>query len=63
MWNIRFKWKNNTCGHCGIKMGKEVKVLLDDGICPHCDEGKVSLTQPRCTKCGREVNQDFINWG
>jgi hypothetical protein len=61
--NWDFKLKNHRCSHCGISMGKEVKILLDVNLCPHCEEGTMSSKQPICNKCGCEINPDFIYWG
>lgn len=58
-----FKFKNKECVGCGYRMGKDVKELLDDNRCPHCNEGKVSLQHPACSKCGQAVNPDEVWWG
>ena len=58
-----FKLQNPTCSHCGVSMGKEVKVLLDTNVCPNCEEGGVSVSFPRCGKCGYEVELSQVTWG
>ena len=58
-----FKHQNPSCSHCGASLGKEVKVLLDRDVCPNCEEGKVSLSHPRCRKCGVEVELGQVTWG
>src|SRR5271157_1422849 len=50
-----FKLQHSSCPHCGVSLGKEVKILLDTDVCPNCEEGKVSDSHPRCRKCGSEV--------
>lgn len=58
-----FKFKHPTCEHCGATMGREVKLLLDNDLCPFCEEGNVSMTKPICDKCGYHVNPDTVTWG
>jgi ribosomal protein S27AE len=58
-----FKFQNPSCSHCGISLGKEVKLLLDTDVCPNCEEGKVSVSHPRCKKCGYEVDLSQVAWG
>lgn len=58
-----FKWQNLSCPHCGITMGDNCKLLLDTDECPWCNEGKVTLAQSRCDKCGFEVDPKKVVWG
>jgi hypothetical protein len=58
-----FKFKNRSCRECGATLGKNVKVLLDTDICPQCERGKVSMTHPRCSDCGHEVDLNLVTWG
>ena len=58
-----FKFKNPICLDCEYEMGVQVKYLLDDDVCPWCEEGKVSLDNPVCDSCGQEVNTDWVVWG
>jgi len=58
-----FKLLHPACSHCGISLGKEVKILLDTDICPNCEEGKVSISKPRCKKCGFVVDPNQVTWG
>jgi hypothetical protein len=44
-------------------MGREVKLLLDNDVCPFCEEGKVSLTIPACAKCGQRIDPGIVVWG
>lgn len=63
-WGVwDFKFKVETCPHCGATMGKEVKLLLDNDLCPYCNDGKVSMANPRCDKCGYTVESDKVVWG
>jgi len=58
-----FKIKNPTCPTCGYKLDKQVKLLIDDDICPWCEEGTVSINNPVCTDCGYRIERDTIIWG
>lgn len=63
-WGVwDFKLQNHRCGSCGVQLGKDVKVLLDRDVCPHCEKGKVTATSPRCGKCGFEIDPQMISWG
>jgi hypothetical protein len=58
-----FKFDNRTCQHCGTTLGENCKVLLDSDVCPHCEKGKVSMTEPECKQCGYEVDLSVVAWG
>jgi len=58
-----FKFKHTTCPECGYELGKQVKYLLDDDICPLCEKGTVSVHNPVCDKCGYEVDPQKVVWG
>lgn len=58
-----FKWENRHCPHCAAELGKNCKVLLDSDVCPHCEEGRVTATRPKCTKCGFVVESSLVVWG
>lgn len=58
-----FKFKHSTCSGCGYKLGGQVKYLLDDDVCPWCQEGKVSIDNPICDKCEQQVDDDLVVWG
>ena len=63
-WGVwDFKFDNRSCGECGATLGDNVKVLLDTDVCPNCEEGKVSMTSPVCSKCGHEVDLTLVTWG
>ena len=52
-----------TCPECGVSMGDQVMWLLDNDLCPHCEKGTVTASDPTCTKCGYSVNPAYIVWG
>jgi len=58
-----FKQENPICPDCGIQLGNEVKIFLDDNTCPHCENGKVSIHNSVCNECGHEINPKFYTWG
>jgi hypothetical protein len=58
-----FKLQNLSCPNCGITMGDQCKLLLDTDECPWCNEGKVTVAQPRCDKCGFEVHPTKVVCG
>ncbi len=58
-----FKLQRSSCPHCGVSLGNEVKILLDTDVCPNCEEGRVSVSHPRCGKCGTEVELSQVAWG
>ena len=60
-WDFKFEYR--SCSHCGTTLGQECKVLLDSDVCPHCEKGNVSMTNPVCRKCGYEVDLNIVSWG
>jgi hypothetical protein len=58
-----FKFQHPTCPHCGTTLGKGCKVLLDTDECPNCNEGKVTVAEPRCDRCGFVVDRNTVAWG
>ncbi len=58
-----FKLINRTCPECGYSLGDQVKLLLDTDVCPHCESGKVSRTNPTCPNCSFTVEPDIVVWG
>jgi hypothetical protein len=58
-----FKTTNRSCSNCGATLGDNVKILLDTDVCPSCEEGKVSMANPICDKCGVEVDLKLVAWG
>jgi hypothetical protein len=59
----QFKFKHPVCPECGYELGKQVKYLLDDDICPMCQEGTVKIDSPVCNCCGYEVDPKKVVWG
>lgn len=58
-----FKLMHQACPHCGMKMGKEICLLLDTDICPNCEKGKVSRSNPKCNECNYAVDLKMVRWG
>ncbi|MCA9417304.1 MAG: hypothetical protein KC917_13575 [Candidatus Omnitrophica bacterium] len=58
-----FKSEHRECPECGYELGKEVKFLLDSDQCPHCGEGKITRSNPKCSECGYEVDPNEVVWG
>ena len=58
-----FKFLKRSCPECDATLGEAVKVLLDTDVCPHCEEGKVSVSSPVCPKCGFRVDSTRVVWG
>ena len=63
-WHVwDFKLTNGTCSHCGLTMGDQCKLLIDSDECPWCNEGEVTSAEPRCNKCGYELDRNKAVWG
>lgn len=63
-WGDRgFKFKNTSCTECGYELRKQVKYLLDDDVRPYCQEGKLTIDNPICSKCGYKVDERKVVWG
>lgn len=58
-----FKEIGESCRHCDAEMGNDVKHFIDDDVCPHCGDGKITQSQPDCTKCDYEVDPRITIWG
>jgi hypothetical protein len=58
-----FKLLHPQCPGCGYELGKQVKMLLDSNVCPNCEKGTVSMTNPKCEECGFEVDLKMVTWG
>jgi hypothetical protein len=58
-----FKFMHPVCANCGATLGVDVKVLLDSDVCPSCEKGKVSMSQPVCKECGYRVDPKMVTWG
>ena len=57
------KLEDTSCGHCGLSMGDDCKLLLDYDRCPWCDEGTVTAANPICSKCNVLVDTRHVVWG
>ncbi len=58
-----FKFKHPLCPDCGYELGKQVMYLLDNDVCPHCQEGTITIDSPTCDECGFEVDKKKVVWG
>jgi hypothetical protein len=58
-----FKENKEACPNCSTTLGKELKFLIDNDICPHCNEGKVTRTSLVCDQCDFAVDPDLTTWG
>jgi hypothetical protein len=61
LWD--FKFRQPSCPGCGATLGRDVKILLDADVCPHCEEGHVSMSSPVCDRCGDRVDPALVVWG
>lgn len=57
------KHHNPVCPDCGYELGNQVKILVDDNVCPYCLDGRVTRQEPRCDACGEQIEERFISWG
>ena len=58
-----FKMKQRQCPECKVILGKEVKLLIDRNICPHCGKGQVTVQQPTCSSCDTKYDTGIVAWG
>jgi hypothetical protein len=58
-----FKLTHPSCSVCDAALGREVKLLIYTDVCPFCEEGKVSLNEPRCDRCGQRIDPGWVAWG
>lgn len=56
------KFDQPVCPTCRYEMGKQIMQLLDNNLCPFCEQGEISLANPKCQKCENEVNPAFVAW-
>ena len=54
---------HRSCRECGATLGDNVKILLDTDVCPNCEQGRISMTNPVCSKCGYKVDLNLVVWG
>ncbi len=57
------KTEHPECPGCGVHMGRDVKLLLDDDKCPHCKHGSITLAEPTCPDCDFSIDPAFVAWG
>jgi hypothetical protein len=55
--------ETHPCPGCGYELGEEVKLMLDNDKCPHCDQGKMSMQDPTCERCGFTIDPGIVAWG
>ena len=60
-WEL--KLHNATCPCCGLSMGEQCQLLIDNDECPWCNEGTVTVANPRCDRCDYEVDRSKVAWG
>lgn len=51
------------CPTCGYRLGDQVKLLLDNDLCPNCEKKKITSSQPACARCGFKIDPKFVAWG
>jgi hypothetical protein len=52
-----------ACPCCGYEMGEQIKLMLDDDVCPYCEKGKMSMASPTCDQCGLAIDPRIVSWG
>jgi hypothetical protein len=63
-WGIwDFKLEHPACRHCGYALGKEIRLVLDRDVCPHCERGRISAQNSKCGECGFRVDPSYVYWG
>ena len=50
------------CAHCRAEMGVDVFAVVENGLCPNCEQGTVSTEKPLCEKCGRKIDPSCVVW-
>jgi hypothetical protein len=58
-----FKFENPKCAYCDAELGVNCWALLDSDVCPNCDDGEISASNPKCKSCGYAVDPKFVKWG
>ena len=58
-----FKLLHRQCPECGYALGKDVRLLLDTDVCPNCESGTVTSTNPNCDQCGLQLDPSWVTWG
>ncbi len=58
-----FRLEASRCDHCDLELGDDCRVLVDNDECPWCNDGKVTASSPRCSRCGTEMDRRKVAWG
>lgn len=58
-----FKDLHPSCPTCAVRLGHEVKFLIDSNTCPSCEKGKVTPEKPKCDRCDFTVDPTHVAWG
>jgi hypothetical protein len=58
-----FKLQNRICPTCDAELGRDCKLLPDSDVCPNCEEGRVTASEPGCLKYGFKVDSSLVAWG
>jgi hypothetical protein len=58
-----WKLQQPACPHCRYALGKDIRLLLDRDLCPHCERGAISARNPACPDCGFRVDPSYVYWG
>lgn len=48
------------CLHCGVSMGQQVNLVLDDEQCPHCVQESISISNPTCSSCEHHLSSAAV---
>lgn len=57
------KFEEPKCPHCNKHMGGDIKLMIDNDVCPNCFDGTISPSQPLCSICGFQATPEIISWG
>ena len=57
------KFEHPACDHCQALLGRDVKLLIDNDLCPYCEKGAISSQRPKCTRCGFQIDPSYVAWG
>jgi len=58
-----FKLEYCQCHECEYELGNQIKYLIDENICPYCEEGEITRKNNTCDKCNRTIDEKYISWG
>ena len=57
------KLEHPGCSHCGVQMGRDVRLLLDGDVCPHCERGRITSNNLTCGECAFTIDPRYVTWG